>query len=78
MSLPLARKLSLPVGDCPPCPILPEHAAPLPRGARVLLVDDVMTSGHTAEHAARALLRAGAGDVRVAVLLRTPAPGPPC
>lgn len=51
-------------------------AAPLPRGARVLLVDDVMTSGNTAEHAARALLRAGAGDVRVAVLLRTPAPGP--
>ena len=51
-------------------------ASPLARGARLLLVDDVMTSGHTAEQAARALLRAGAGDVRVAVLLRTPAAAP--
>ncbi|WP_297914786.1 ComF family protein [Thiomonas sp.] len=51
-------------------------AAPLARGARLLLVDDVMTSGNTAEHACRALLRAGADDVRVAVLLRTPAPMP--
>ena len=46
----------------------------LPRGTRVLLVDDVMTSGASAEHAARALLRAGAAEVAVAVLLRTPPP----
>ena len=52
------------------------HARALPRGTRVLLVDDVMTSGSTAEHAARALLRAGAAEVALAVLLRTPAPGP--
>ncbi len=51
-------------------------ARPLARGARLLLVDDVMTSGNTAEQAARALLRAGAADVRVAVLLRTPAAAP--
>jgi ComF family protein len=51
-------------------------APPLARGARLLLVDDVMTSGNTAEQAARVLLRAGAGDVRVAVLLRTPVAAP--
>ncbi len=50
------------------------EARPLAPGTRVLLVDDVMTSGSTAEHAARALLRAGAAEVGVAVLLRTPAP----
>lgn len=50
------------------------EARPLRRGTRVLLVDDVMTSGSTAEHAARALLRAGAAEVMLAVLLRTQAP----
>lgn len=54
------------------------EAGPLRRGVRVLLVDDVMTSGSTAEHAARALLRAGAAEVGLAVLLRTPAPAAPC
>lgn len=41
---------------------------------RVLLVDDVMTSTITARAAARALQRAGAKEVVVAALGRTPAP----
>lgn len=46
--------------------------APLPIGAAVLLVDDVMTSGATAQAAALSLLRAGAASVHLAVALRTP------
>ncbi|KKM01737.1 hypothetical protein LCGC14_1791390, partial [marine sediment metagenome] len=38
------------------------------RGARVLLVDDVTTTGATANEAARTLLRAGASTVALAVL----------
>jgi ComF family protein len=49
----------------------PEAARRL-RGARVLLVDDVMTSGSTVSAAARVLLDAGAAEVTVAVALRTP------
>lgn len=40
------------------------------KGSRVLLVDDVITSGSTANEAARVCLRAGATEVRLAVVAR--------
>src|SRR4029079_15436005 len=40
-------------------------------GARVVIVDDVMTSGATLNELARVLLRAGAAEVRGWVLART-------
>jgi ComF family protein len=40
------------------------------RGCKVVLVDDVLTSGATANAASRALLRAGAADVDVLVFAR--------
>ena len=42
-------------------------------GRHLALVDDVMTTGATAEQCAQVLLRAGAADVQVWVLARTPA-----
>ena len=41
------------------------------RGHRVLLVDDVLTTGGTADAAARVLLKAGATNVSIAVLARS-------
>ena len=43
-------------------------------GARVLLVDDVTTTGATANESARALLSAGAGAVHLAVIAKAGAP----
>jgi len=44
-------------------------------GLHIALVDDVMTTGSTADAAARALLAAGAVEVSVWVAARTPRPG---
>jgi ComF family protein len=48
--------------------------APLLQGRRIALVDDVMTTGASAEAAAHALKQAGAAHVQVWVLARTPRP----
>jgi ComF family protein len=43
----------------------------LPEGAHVAIIDDVMTTGHTADELARVLTRAGAGYVEVWVIARS-------
>ncbi len=51
--------------------VTPSHAAWV-RGARIALVDDVLTTGATAHAATRTLRAAGARDVQVWVVARTP------
>ena len=41
------------------------------RGARIALIDDVMTTGATLAEAARALVQSGAADVECWVVART-------
>jgi predicted amidophosphoribosyltransferase len=49
----------------------PDHAQAL-AGARVVLVDDVRTTGATLNSAAMALKQAGVADIGALVLARTP------
>lgn len=49
-------------------------AAPGVAGKRILLIDDVMTTGSTLRAATTSLLRAGARRVDIVVWLRTPPP----
>lgn len=54
---------------------VPQTRAAQLKGRRVLLIDDVMTTGATAVTCARVLRRAGAASVDVLTLTRVPAPG---
>ena len=53
---------------------VPQARRPDLEGKRIVLVDDVLTSGATAEACARALLRAGAGNVDVLTFARVATP----
>ena len=49
---------------------VPARKAPLVAGKTIVLIDDVLTTGATLEGCARALLKAGAAEVTVAVVSR--------
>jgi len=49
---------------------VPDDGRPAVRGRRLVLVDDVLTSGATVDGCARALLRAGAANVDVLIFAR--------
>jgi ComF family protein len=70
-SLPRSQRLANVQGAFAVEPLL----ASLVRGRRVLLVDDVMTSGASLSACAQALRAAGAAHVAAAVLARTEEPG---
>ena len=53
---------------------MPPEQKALVAGKRLLLIDDVLTSGATVDTCARALLRAGAAHVDVLVFARVVAP----
>ena len=53
---------------------VPPEQRPLIADQRVLLIDDVFTTGATAQHASLALLRAGASAVDVLSLARVVLP----
>jgi ComF family protein len=53
---------------------VPETGRPAVTGRRLVLVDDVLTSGATVDGCARALLRAGAANVDVLVFARVAEP----
>ena len=90
MKLRIARRALVRSRRTPPQTMLPpEHRAENVRGAfrlargrdlrgaRVLLVDDVLTTGSTASEAAKVLRRGGAADVTVAVVARADGFGRP-
>ena len=52
--------------------IVPPAALPQIQGRKLLLLDDVMTTGATLSSAAQALHQAGAAQVQAVVLARTP------
>ncbi|EQL44657.1 hypothetical protein M770_26960 [Pseudomonas aeruginosa VRFPA03] len=70
---PLTRWL-LPPPACLLCAARSDPASDV-RGLHLALVDDVLTTGATAECLSRLLRRAGAARVDVYCLARTPKPG---